>query len=75
MGHVNAESLEKLDILDKFDIAIRRGVARALWEHKKNGRAAAICRDGKVVLVPPEEIEIPDEFLMFLENKKNTDKR
>lgn len=35
MGHVNAESLEKLNILDKFDIAIRRGVARALWEHKK----------------------------------------
>jgi hypothetical protein len=31
-------------------------------EHKRAGVPAATMRDGKVVLVPPEEIVIPEEY-------------
>ena len=36
--------------------AIRDGVRAALLRHYKLGQPIAIWRDGKVVIVPPEEI-------------------
>jgi hypothetical protein len=36
-------------------------VQDALRRHKLLGESIAVWRDGKVVIVPPEEIEIPDE--------------
>ena len=36
--------------------AITRGVRRAVVEHARLGRSVATWKDGKVVLVPPEEI-------------------
>ena len=41
--------------------AIQRGARSALIKHKALGVPIATWRDGKVVLVPPEEIEIPEE--------------
>lgn len=41
--------------------AIHRGARNALIKHKALGVAIAIWKDGKVVLVPPEEIEIPEK--------------
>jgi predicted ABC-type ATPase len=38
--------------------AARRGVSEALARHKALGQSIAVWRDGKVVIVPPEEIEI-----------------
>jgi hypothetical protein len=38
--------------------AARQGVSEALARHKALGQSIAIWRDGKVVIVPPEEIEI-----------------
>jgi len=40
--------------------AARKGVSEALARHKALGQSIAIWRDGKVVVVPPEEIEIED---------------
>lgn|GEM_PF-291775 len=40
--------------------AARQGVAEALTRHKALGQSIAIWRDGRVVIVPPEEIEIED---------------
>jgi hypothetical protein len=43
--------------------AIGEGIYSAMREYKRLGIPAATMRDGKVVLVPPEEIVIPEEYL------------
>lgn len=44
-----------------IDKALGRAVRRALLEHKRAGNPICTWRDGKVVWIPPEEIEIPEE--------------
>jgi hypothetical protein len=39
---------------------MQKAVHDALRRHKLLGESIAVSRDGKVVIVPPEEIEIPD---------------
>lgn len=56
-------STKKLDLHERIDLGVRRGVARALAEHKKAGRSIVIWKDGKIVKIPPEEIEIDEELL------------
>lgn len=41
--------------------ALGKGVRDALILHKKMGNPIAVSRNGKTVLIPPEEIQIPDE--------------
>jgi hypothetical protein len=41
---------------------LQRAVNHALLMHKRLGNPIAIWRDGKVVIVPPEEIFISPEF-------------
>ena len=41
------------------DGAMKKGVREALRRHKLRGESIAVWRDGKVVIVPPEEIEVP----------------
>ena len=38
--------------------ALTRGVNRALWRHKQLGESIVIWEDGKVVEIPPEEIDV-----------------
>ena len=45
----------------RIDIGVRRGVAKALAEHKNAGNSIAIWKDGKVVMVPPENIRVENE--------------
>lgn len=49
------------EILERFDIGVRRGVARALAEHKKAGRSIVVSKNGKVIEIPPDQIQIPPE--------------
>lgn len=42
----------------EIDEALRRAVHEALVRHKKLGNSIAVWRDGKVVIVPPEEIPV-----------------
>ena len=58
-GKTMAERLRDREGIDK---AIRAGVQQALRVHKLLGHPIAIGRDGKVVIVPPEEIELDPEF-------------
>ena len=53
--------LDNLQDNDWVTAAIRRGARQALIKHKALGVPIAISRDGTVVLIPPEEIVIPDE--------------
>lgn len=56
------QSLHGKDVLDIIDFGVRLGAERAKAEHKKAGQSIAIWKDGKVVQIPPEEIQFSDEF-------------
>lgn len=56
------QSANEKDLFDKIDFGVRLGAARARAAHKKAGRSIAISQNGKVVRIPPEQIEIPEEF-------------
>jgi hypothetical protein len=42
----------------EVDRALARAIQQALWEHKQLGHPVVIWRDGKVVWLPPEEIQV-----------------
>ena len=39
------------------DLALKRGAREALVKHKQAGQPIVVWRDGKTVLIPPEEID------------------
>ena len=43
-----------------IDEAMKRAVREAVLEHKKAGNPIAAWRDGKVVWIPAEEIEVEE---------------
>ena len=43
----------------RIEAAMQVGVARTIAEHKRAGHSIAISRNGKVVIVPPEKIRVP----------------
>lgn len=43
-----------------IDEAMKRAVREAVLEHKRAGNPIATWRDGKVVWIPPEEIEVEE---------------
>lgn len=49
-----------LSIRARAEMALRQAAAQAAAEHKRLGHPLVIWRDGKVVLVPPEEIMVPE---------------
>lgn len=54
----------KPDVLEHEDLiltAMRRGVQNALRRHKLLGESIVVERDGQIVTVPPEEIQVDDE--------------
>jgi hypothetical protein len=67
MGQSLKESQHQSLAVDFFEDteAIRhaagQSVRAALRRHKEAGVGAVIWRDGKVVVVPPEEIQVPEE--------------
>jgi len=46
---------------EEINKAYERAVREALLMHKRAGNPVPIYRDGKVVIVPPDEIIIEDE--------------
>lgn len=66
-GETKMETLDKsvfLEDTDEADEAIERAmqlaVRDAMREHKRRGNSVAVWRDGKMVILSPEEIQIPD---------------
>ena len=49
--------------LKKIHLGVQLAIARTLAEHKKAGRSIVIWKDGRVVHVPPEEIQYDEEIL------------
>ncbi|HZS09263.1 MAG TPA: hypothetical protein VFD58_30800 [Blastocatellia bacterium] len=50
-----------MDHAEEIEEIFRQAVRNALWKHKRLGQSVAAWRDGKVVIIPPEEIPVPDE--------------
>ena len=46
----------------EIEAIFRRAVRQALWKHKRLGQSVAASLDGKVLIIPPEEIPVDDEF-------------
>ncbi|MGE3807442.1 MAG: hypothetical protein AB7K24_22490 [Gemmataceae bacterium] len=40
--------------------ALRRGAQIALWKHKQLGNPVPAWKDGQVVWIPPDKIEVDD---------------
>jgi hypothetical protein len=49
---------------EEIRLAMGEAIYLALREHKRQGVPAVTMRDGKIVIVPPEEIVIPEEYLV-----------
>jgi len=45
---------------EEIDGLVRKAVREAVLDHKRAGNPVAAWKDGKVVIIPPEEIVIPD---------------
>jgi isoaspartyl peptidase/L-asparaginase-like protein (Ntn-hydrolase superfamily) len=45
----------------EIDQALKQAVQQALLQHKKAGNPVAAWRDGKVVLIRPEDIVVEDK--------------
>lgn len=57
----DADEIERLRIIfdpEEIIAAANRAVTDALRRHKARGESIVIWRDGKVVTVPPEEIDV-----------------
>jgi hypothetical protein len=47
--------------VDELIPYLSRGICEALWRHKRLKQSVAAWRDGKAVMVPPEEIPVEDD--------------
>jgi len=48
-------------MFDKVNDGIRRGIRRAVLEHKKAGRSIAVWKNGRVETIPPEQIDVRED--------------
>jgi hypothetical protein len=46
---------------DEIDRAVKEAVLDALRDHKKAGNPVAVWEDGKVKIIQPEDMVLPDE--------------
>ena len=53
---IRKESLKDIPLDIRAEMALKEAVADAIAEHKRQGYPIAVWRDGKMVLIPPEEI-------------------
>jgi hypothetical protein len=54
----------------KAEEALRKAVAEAIAEHRRNGVPIAVWRDGKVVRIPPERIEVREPQAQYTVSHK-----
>ena len=54
----------------KAEEALRKAVAEAIAEHRRNGVPIAIWRDGKVVRIPADQIEVREPEMEYTVSPK-----
>ncbi|MFL6336008.1 MAG: hypothetical protein ACJ754_22085 [Pyrinomonadaceae bacterium] len=59
---IKTDNLQDLLIAEEqaVDAAVRRAVRHALLTHKRAGNPVASWKDGKVVIIPAEEIQVEE---------------
>jgi hypothetical protein len=60
----------KVPMAVRAEEAFKKAVASAIAEHKKAGHSIAIWRDGKVVHIPPDQIEIRENQAEYAATSK-----
>ncbi len=58
---INTDNPSFVDFGKDVERALQRAVRQALLMHKRIGNPIAIWRDGRIVIIPPEEIVIPPD--------------
>ncbi len=58
---IDTDNPSFVDFGKDVEKALQRAVRQALLMHKRIGNPIAIWRDGRVVIIPPEEIVIPPD--------------
>jgi hypothetical protein len=59
------KKLSDIPIGIRAEEALKKAVAEAIADHKRTGDPIAIWRDGKVVQIPPEQIEVREEQAQY----------
>jgi hypothetical protein len=54
-------NMDERELALAMERAMQRAVRKALLVHKKLGNPVATWKDGKVVWIPPDEIEVEDD--------------
>ena len=60
-----------MSLVEKAEAALKDAVAGVIQEHKQLGLPLVIWRNGKVVHVPPEELEVRETKRNYKTVKKN----
>jgi hypothetical protein len=55
------KDLKNIPIGIRAEKALRKAVADAIADHKRSGNSIVIWRDGKVVKIPADQIEIRED--------------
>jgi hypothetical protein len=53
--------MKPLSLVETAEHALRRAVAKLIAEHKQTGEPLAIWRDGRVVMVPPDQLALRED--------------
>ncbi len=56
----NNKKLSDIPIEDRAEEALKKAVSKVIAENKRLGIPVAIWREGKVVLLPPEELAVKE---------------
>lgn len=66
MNETNNQQIEEIFAEgNSIDKALNQAVQKAVWQHKVLGNSIAVWRDGKVVWIPPEEINLTEKPLKY----------
>jgi len=71
MAKKKTKNLTKMSLVEKAEEALKVAVAKVIAENKRLGIPLVIWRDGKVVHVPSEELEVSEVKENYKTVKKN----
>jgi hypothetical protein len=69
-GNVD-KSLFEMPMAARAEEALKKAVAKAITEHKLTGDPIVVWRDGRVVKIPADQIEIQDPAVQYKILDKN----
>ena len=66
------ENMSEMPMAVRAEEALKKAVAKAIADHKRTGDPIVVWRDGRVVKIPAEQIEIrePEAEYKILDKKK-----